>query len=301
MLSTQLRSRYNSQGMLVQEKSAQDVLYGAEHSNSLEKTSVAVPGLAKATEVFQAVEKVCFRREVSRFSQVLLTLSLVSSLVFWTSLMMPISGYLHMAIKYVSVATLTCIVVRFLSCKQDLFLFMALFFHGVGDLVLAHPYQDLLLYSLGPFLLGHIFYIMTFQVDITDLQRIRRNLSRAKKIILSSMFLYSIVMGIILIPGLTNTPFLVPLVVYLLVITCMICCSVIPQYTTRWIVFGCLLYVFSDSLIALDKFYLPLPGPLVHLSWPTYYVGQCMILFGFLKEKNKSKQWFFTSNRLFSF
>lgn len=93
-------------------------------------------------------------------------------------------GYLHMSIKWFSIATLTAIVFRFLTCKQDFFLFTAMFCHSLGDLFLAHPYsvryffililfcilisltqiQDWLLYSLGPFLLGHIFYIMTFKV-----------------------------------------------------------------------------------------------------------------------------------------
>jgi hypothetical protein len=46
-----------------------------------------------------------------------------------------------MGIKWVSIATLIVIVVRFFTCKQDFFLFTAMFFHSLGDLFLAHPYS----------------------------------------------------------------------------------------------------------------------------------------------------------------
>lgn len=46
-------------------------------------------------KVGDVVEKKILRREVSRFSRLLLTLSLVSSFLYWTALVHPFSGMLY--------------------------------------------------------------------------------------------------------------------------------------------------------------------------------------------------------------
>jgi len=247
-----------------------------------------------------AVEKIV-ERKVSRLSQVLLTLSLVSSFLYWTALIHPFSGYLHMCIKWVSILTLTVIVFRFLTCKQDLFLFAALLCHSLGDLVLAHPYKDWVLYSLGPFLLGHVFYIMTFKADLPEYDKLKANLSKARKALISASVIYCCLMGAILLPGLLHTVFALPIAVYMLVISSMVVLSVLPQYKSPLITLGCWMYVVSDSLIAIDRFYSPLPYPLHALSWPLYYVGQIMISLCLLREKGRNTDNFFISHRLVSF
>jgi len=129
--------------------------------DSLYQRTVGSKVITKAAVGVEKVEKT-----VSRFSQVLLLSSILSSLLYWSSLVLPLSGYLHAVIKWTSIATLTAIVLRLISRRQDIFLLAALFCHSLGDLFLAHPYQDLLMYSIGPFLLGHIFYIFTFKADL---------------------------------------------------------------------------------------------------------------------------------------
>ena len=64
---------------------------------------------------------------------------------------------------------------------------------------------------------------------------------------------------------------------------------------------GCWMYIVSDSLIAIDRFYTPLPYPLSILSWPLYYIGQILISIGLLREKRKSADCFLISHRLLSF
>lgn len=255
--------------------------------------------------VEQVVGKVVdapIRKDVSRLSQLLLTLSIVSSFLYWTALVLPFSGYLHMSIKWFSVATLTAIVVRFLASKQDVFLFAALFFHSLGDLFLAHPYSDMLLYSLGPFLLGHVFYIMTFKADLPEsYEKLKKNLSLAKKALISASIIYFVIMSSILVPVLMHTVIALPVAVYMIIVSLMVILSVIPQYKSPLITLGCWMYVLSDSLIAIDKFYAPLPYPLPYFSWPLYYIGQIMISLCLLREKGRDKDYFFISHRLLSF
>lgn len=251
-------------------------------------------------KVGDVVEKKILRKEVSRFSRLLLVLSLVSSFLYWTALIHPFSGYLHMTIKWFSIATLTAIVFRFLTCKQDFFLFTAMFCHSLGDLFLAHPYSDMLLYSLGPFLLGHIFYIMTFKSDLPAYQQLKTNLSHAKKALITASVIYMIMMAGILIPALIQTPLAVPVCVYMIVVSLMVVLSVLPQYKSPLMTLGCWMYIISDSLIALDRFYMPLPS-LSYLSWPLYYIGQILISIGLLREKGRSDDCFFINHRLVSF
>jgi len=241
------------------------------------------------------------RREVSRFSQILLTLSIVSSLIYWTSLVSPLSGYLNMGIKWLSISTLTTIVFRLVTCKQDVFLFGALFFHSLGDLFLAHPYQDLLMYSMGPFLLGHIFYILTFRTDVEAWVTLKRNITRMKKVLISASVIYGLIMGAVIFPAIMHTPIAVPASLYFIIIIAMVVVSVLASYKSKWMMFGCWMYLASDSLIALHKFYLPLPYYLQQLTWPLYYIGQILIAFGFLREKQRSKYCFFISNDRISF
>jgi uncharacterized membrane protein YhhN len=242
------------------------------------------------------------QKDVSRFSRLLLTLSIVSSLMYWTALVHPFSGYLHMCIKWFSIVTLTGIVFRLITNKQDFFLFTAMFCHSLGDLFLAHPYSDWLLYSLGPFLLGHVFYILTFKSDLPEsYQKLKANFSHAKKALITASIIYLTVMSAILIPALYNTPIAIPITVYMIVISLMVVLSVLPQYKSPLMTLGCWMYIVSDSLIAIDRFYMPLPYFLTFFSWPLYYIGQILISIGLLREKEKSADCFFISHRLLSF
>jgi uncharacterized membrane protein YhhN len=235
----------------------------------------------------KAIEKSEARR-VSRLSQVLLLASIVSSFLYWSSLVLPVSGYLHAAIKWISIGTLTLIIVRLIKGRQDIFLLAALFFHSLGDIVLAHPYQDLLMYSIGPFLLGHIFYIFTFKYDLPAYHALKQNLSRAKKILIVAAFIYTSIMASILIPPLLDTHLVYPIIVYMLVVGTMVVLSTLPQYRSPWMTLGCWMYIISDSLIAINKFYTPLPPFINACSWPLYYIGQILISLGLMKEKNNS-------------
>jgi len=263
-------------------------LLARAQNTGLYKRMCAFVGAETMDKTEEIIEKNVTKR-VSRLSQILLLASIVSSFLYWSSLVLPFSGYLHAGIKWVSIGTLTLIIVRLIKGRQDMFLLAALFFHSLGDVVLAHPYQDLLMYSIGPFLLGHIFYIFTFKSDLpATYQILKHTLSRAKKILIAASFIYTVIMACILIPPLLDTHLVYPIIVYMLVVSTMVVLSVLPQYRSPWMTFGCWMYIISDSLIAINKFYMPLPPMLDACSWPLYYIGQIFISLGLMKEKNNS-------------
>jgi len=245
------------------------------------------------------IEKKLLPKRVSRLSQALLLFSILSSFLYWSSFVLPFSGYLHAAIKWISIGTLTLIIVRLIRGRQDMFLLAALFCHSLGDLVLAHPYQDLLMYSIGPFLLGHIFYIFMFKHDLpTTYLALKQTLSRAKKILLGAIVLYAVLMSSILIPSLIDTHLFVPIIVYMIVVCTMVVLSTLSTYRSYWMILGCWMYIVSDSLIAVNKFYAPLPPMLDACSWPLYYIGQILISLGLMKEKRSIS--FLISHEYFS-
>jgi uncharacterized membrane protein YhhN len=55
-------------------------------------------------------------------------------------------------------------------------------------------------------------------------------------------------------------------------------------FITPWVYAGAILFLISDSIIAISKFKTPVPSQ-GHLVWATYYLGQCGIALGFLREK----------------
>lgn len=261
-------------------------LYHRARSSALYRELGAFVGAESATNAEAEINKKLLPKRVSRLSQVLLLLSILSSFMYWSSLVLPFSGYLHAGIKWLSIGTLTLIIVRLIRGRQDMFLLAALFCHSLGDIVLAHPYQDLLMYSIGPFLLGHIFYIFTFKHDLPKTYAaLKQTLSRARKLLIGAAVIYTTIMTGILVPPLLDTHLVYPIIVYIMVVTTMVILSTISPYRSPWMTVGCWMYIVSDSLIAVNKFYAPLPPVLSACSWPLYYIGQIMISLGLMKEK----------------
>ena len=84
-----------------------------------------------------------------------------------------------------------------------------------------------------------------------------------------------------------------PVMVYGLVICSMLLGVInlfrrIDQPTFRWLVAGAILFILSDSLIALNKFAMPIPAA-GFLIMSTYTVGQWMLANGISKNENHNK------------
>jgi uncharacterized membrane protein YhhN len=159
----------------------------------------------------------------------------------------------------------------------------AIIFSFGGDTLLMFDTSDTIFFTLGlvSFLISHIFYILAYRQhrdeQLTDgLQGIQR-IRLAFPIILAGTGLV-----IVLYPVLGALRF--PVMAYALVLVLMVLNALFRFGRTNsksfWMVFGgALLFMVSDSLLAINKFLQPLPqsGLLVMI---TYITAQYLLIEG---------------------
>jgi uncharacterized membrane protein YhhN len=167
---------------------------------------------------------------------------------------------------------------------SDRLMFIALFFSWAGDVALGITWQPEIMFMAGLvfFLLTHIFYFIVF------IRTPGRNLP-------SKSFLYSIIplliYGFVLLYIMFSDlgAMKLPVILYTTVILAMVAAAVSRKekvnVTSYFIVLiGALLFLSSDSLLAIDKFSHPfqLASPLIMF---TYIAGQYLIIMGYVSGK----------------
>jgi uncharacterized membrane protein YhhN len=177
--------------------------------------------------------------------------------------------YLH---KASPILLLFLLVYLKLSTKSPLVL-MALLLSATGDVLLALPIEHSFTLGLAAFLTAHCCYVMLF---------LRWRYWRFSHLfILVPLTILVTVMGYVIIP---HSGALAPAVTaYLLIIYGMACCAAITTKGDYTLLFGAVLFIISDSLIAVNKFVtsLPFEGVLIMLS---YYFAQYLLVMGVLKR-----------------
>jgi uncharacterized membrane protein YhhN len=163
---------------------------------------------------------------------------------------------------------------------------LAIVFSLAGDVMLMWP--EYFIAGLIAFLIAHVLYIFAYRQlqhdetvnSLQGLQRIRL----AFPIILAGTGLV-----VILYPVLGDLK--IPVIVYALVLTVMVLNALFrfgrTSITSFWMVFGgAVLFMISDSLLAVNKFLSPLPsgGFLIILS---YVLAQFLIVKGSVKHPHE--------------
>ena len=97
----------------------------------------------------------------------------------------------------------------------------------------------------------------------------------------------SVAMAWLLIPNLGNL--LLPVIAYLITITAMGLLAVQSSFPVRWVLLGAMLFIISDSFIAINKFIHPFPFESYWIMG-TYYAAQFMLVMGFLKSVRQNKK-----------
>ena len=162
---------------------------------------------------------------------------------------------------------------------------LALFFSFCGDFFLLFENKGTAFFigGLVCFLITHLFYISYF------LQIKKSGSSPAKKYpyLILVIGLYTAGLLYLLWPNLRELK--IPVAIYACVISIMLYLSLCVPYKTGKIVgqlfiMGALIFVVSDSLLALDKFYNPfiLAPFLIRM---TYCLAQYFIVKGFIKKR----------------
>lgn len=159
-----------------------------------------------------------------------------------------------------------------------LFVLSALFFSWAGDVLLMFQQQNSIFFLLGlsSFLIAHLFYIFFFH-------RIRKeqNIKSQLWTLLVVAAYYSVLIAL-LSPWLGEMR--LPVRVYGLVISFMLLLALHMFYISnktagRYMVAGAILFVISDSVLAINKFWKPVPAGDVVIML-TYGLAQFYIVYG---------------------
>ncbi|WP_426415073.1 lysoplasmalogenase [Aestuariirhabdus sp. LZHN29] len=157
------------------------------------------------------------------------------------------------------------------SDARQLWVGIGLLFSSVGDLLLA---WNQFVPGLGSFLVAHLFYIAALA---------RRPRLSAPRIVLAlAMVVATGTLVAQLLPLLGEMR--VPVVVYIGVIVTMALCALLGEGNHPLVAMGALLFLLSDSMIAIDRFMSPLPLASLWIML-TYYSAQYFIARGALSQQ----------------
>lgn len=158
----------------------------------------------------------------------------------------------------------------------------ALAFSTLGDVALlfAEGAELFFIAGLGSFLIAHIFYIIVF----TRMVPLRAGFLKKRPWIVLPVLLYLLGFIGFLWSDLCAQKMEIPVAVYALIISTMLCSVLnLKNFITKnafgCILLGALLFVFSDSLIAIHKFKMPTADFGFGIML-TYIVGQFLIVWG---------------------
>ena len=183
-------------------------------------------------------------------------------------------------VKGLSVALLALLAFRLLSDRDGLILGVSLLFSSLGDVFLGLGDERWFVCGLGSFLIAHLLYIALFVRHWPKPFAASLN----QKLLVGLLIAFSIAMVVWLWPGLGDLK--IPITAYLCALIGMGVTATLAAFRTRWIVIGALLFILSDSMIAVGKFKSPIAYS-HYLIWATYYVAQLFIAVGFIRDKQQ--------------
>lgn len=219
----------------------------------------------------------------------LLLLSIVCSVLYLaTKSIQPFGG--SVLLKALGIAPLAVLAVRCLReskgrphgiewfrDRDNLILGTALAFSCMGDIFLDLPGQRFI-HGLVSFLVSHFIYILLFVRNWPrPLRPDAGQMARAAVVLV-----YSLLLSSWLSPNLGKLAG--PVMIYICAITIMAISTIFAGFAKPWVWIGAMLFLISDSMIAVGKFKTAVPFS-GYLVWATYYLGQYGIAMGFLQEK----------------
>jgi uncharacterized membrane protein YhhN len=207
-------------------------------------------------------------------SRLLLYVSAAASAVYLlTARWQPFAG--SALVKGCAVGALAVLALRSRGHRRDAgVVALALAFSTAGDVLLDLD-PRWFAFGLGAFLLAHLTYIALFVRNRTA--GIRPDPPHMAAVLL--VLVYSATLSGWIVPSVGELA--VPVVLYICALTAMVCAAILARFRLRWVAAGAILFLVSDSLLAIHKFKTPVPLR-DYLVWTTYYLGQCGIALGYL-------------------
>jgi uncharacterized membrane protein YhhN len=213
------------------------------------------------------------------------------SIVFisYGSVVSPLAALILKALIIPVLMLLVILNLRTSGERQTQMIILALIFSWFGDILLGVPASiaNLFIPGLISFLLAHVMYLIVF------FRTHGENIIIRKKIyFLIPVLFYGVLLLAILFSSLGEMK--LPVTVYTLAILTMVC-SAITRYgkvnRVSWILVmaGAILFLMSDSGIAINKFLKPFPGAQLMIM-STYVLAQFMIVIGYIRQYSVQKK-----------
>lgn len=171
---------------------------------------------------------------------------------------------------------------QFQASQRRLFL-LALVFAWLGDVLLMFQRQNALFFLLG---LGSFFVMQGLYI-----QHFKTKMISFKWLVIILFLLFSVGMLSVVLPKL-DSELKGPVMAYILAITLMGIMAYqrrggVPTQSFQMVLVGAILFMISDSCIALNKFVVP-SEVIQFLIMPTYIAAQYLIVRGVLNENSST-------------
>src|SRR5262245_12456616 len=167
--------------------------------------------------------------------------------------------------------------------RDNVILAMALASSSLGDVLLDLEPERLFIKGLLAFLAAHLIYILLFVRNwVRPLRPKGWRLA-----LVAAVLVYSLLLSQWLAPSLGAVAG--PVTLYICIITVMAVSAILAGFSKPWVYTGVILFLISDSILAVNKFKSPMPMS-GYLVWATYYLAQYGIAIGFLLEKMGDKK-----------
>ena len=220
-------------------------------------------------------DDLCQHSEVNKMTAVqktLLYIFAVFALIFIATLpFQPYAGdFVIKAIPAISLAVLALITVNRTTGKL---LFVSLLFCAAGDVALELEAGKYFVIGLGLFLIAQIMFIATFSRDF--------KMQRSRIPIIVVLAIYGLAIAFILTPSLGEMA--IPVYCYLVAIILMGIFAALRGAKNKFTLYGAVSFIVSDSIIAINKFMMPVPA-VDYIVMITYYLALFLIVYGFLKR-----------------
>jgi len=208
-------------------------------------------------------------------ARLLLWLSSVASIAYLLTLRwqpFPASALL----KGIPVGALAVFALGFRGVRRDAgVLALGLAFSTAGD-VLLDLGPRFFVFGLAAFLGTHLTYICLFVRNRVAGVRLDPPLLAVLLLVLA----YSGTLAAWIVPSVGDLA--APVVLYVCALWAMVSTAILARFKQRMLAIGAILFLISDSLLAINRFKTPLPLA-GYLVWITYYLGQCGIALGYLQ------------------
>jgi len=176
-------------------------------------------------------------------------------------------------VKIIPMGILISCSYQLMKTKSERLFIIGLIFSMGGDFFLDYDRVNWFVFGLVSFLIAQLFYMFSF-----------KPIEKKNIVAVVCYGIYGLVIFSVISPGL-NELFL-PVLGYMSVLMLMGVFTLVSKKSNFWLIIGGISFIISDSIIAVDKFYEPIPYS-HYFIMITYYFAQFSLVTGVFQKRNQ--------------